>query len=72
MVDKDGNLSDAWNGWFYQVLGYLTKLKSGNGVPNNFVLGNIGDLYLNTAGGAATTLWVKESGAGTNTGWVGK
>lgn len=47
-------------------------LRSGSATPNSAVTGNIGDLYLCTTGGAATTLWVKESGAGTNTGWVGK
>ena len=45
---------------------------SGNGVPNSSVVGNVGDLYLNTAGGSGTTLYVKESGVNTNTGWVGK
>lgn len=30
-----------------------------------------GSLYTNTAGGANTTLYIKESGAG-NTGWVAK
>ena len=47
-------------------------LRTGTGSPNSAVIGNIGDLYLNTSGGAGTTLYVKESGAGTNTGWVGK
>jgi hypothetical protein len=47
-------------------------LRTGTGSPNSAVTGNIGDLYLNTSGGAGTTLYVKESGAGTNTGWVGK
>ena len=45
---------------------------SGNGNPNGSVVGTTGDLYLNTAGGAGTTLFVKESGVNTNTGWVGK
>jgi hypothetical protein len=31
----------------------------------------VGSLYSRTDGGAATTLYVKQSGAG-NTGWVGK
>ncbi|GEM_PF-4506331 len=44
----------------------------GSGSPNSVVTGNPCDIYLNTAGGAATTLWVKESGTATNTGWVGK
>jgi len=47
-------------------------IRSGSGSPNTVVTGNPGDLYLNTAGGANTTLYVKESGAGTNTGWVAK
>lgn len=42
------------------------------GDPNGNVAGNIGDLCINPGGGASTTLWVKESGNGTNTGWVGK
>jgi len=48
------------------------SIRTGAGSPNTVVTGNIGDLYLNTTGGASTTLYVKESGAGTNTGWVGK
>lgn len=47
-------------------------ISSGTGSPNGAVTGNPGDLYLNKSGGAATTLWVKESGVATNTGWVGK
>jgi hypothetical protein len=49
-----------------------TLWSSGSGSPNGVVVGSPGDLYTNTAGGASTTLWVKESGAATNTGWVGK
>jgi hypothetical protein len=47
-------------------------INGGNALPNNNVYGNIGDLYLYTGGGAGTTLWIKESGAWTTTGWVGK
>jgi parallel beta-helix repeat protein len=42
---------------------------SGAGTPESAVTGPIGSLYTRTDGGAATTLYVKESGAG-NTGWV--
>ncbi len=45
---------------------------SGAGTPNGTQTGSPGDLYLNTSGGANTTLYVKESGASTNTGWVAK
>ena len=34
--------------------------------------GNVGDLFLRTDGGAGSTLWVKESGNGANTGWAAK
>jgi hypothetical protein len=43
----------------------------GSALPNGNVTANPGSIYLCNAGGAATTLWVKESGFG-NTGWVGK
>jgi hypothetical protein len=45
---------------------------SGNGSPNDVVIGSPGDIYTNRSGGANTTLWVKESGVDTNTGWVAK
>jgi hypothetical protein len=45
--------------------------KTGTGSPENVVLAPVGSLYSRTDGGANTTLYVKESGAG-NTGWVAK
>ncbi len=47
-------------------------IRSGAGSPEGVVTGNVGDLYLRTDGGAGTTLYVKENGNSTNTGWVGK
>lgn len=44
---------------------------SGTGSPESVVTANIGSLYTRTDGGANTTLYVKESGAG-NTGWIAK
>jgi hypothetical protein len=54
------------------TLGIGTKVSAGTGSPNSVVSGNPGDLYLNLSGGAGTTLYVKESGTNTNTGWIGK
>lgn len=48
------------------------KMSAGNGTPEGAVVGSIGDLFLRRDGGAATTLYVKESGAATNTGWIPK
>ena len=47
-----------------------TLWSSGAGGPNGVITGSVGDLYTDTAGGAGSTLWVKESGTNTNTGWV--
>lgn len=47
------------------------KIRSGTGSPEGALTAPPGTLYLNTLGGANTTLYVKESGTG-NTGWVAK
>lgn len=43
----------------------------GTGSPNGVLAAAVGALYVDTAGGAGTTFYVKESGTG-NTGWVAK
>lgn len=47
-------------------------IKTGTGSPNSAVVGSVGDLFLRTDGGSSTTLYVKESGSATNTGWIAK
>lgn len=49
----------------------LALLFSGTGSPETVVTAGVGSLYLRTDGGANTTLYVKESGAG-NSGWIAK
>ena len=49
----------------------LALIYSGTGSPETVVTAGVGSLYLRTDGGANTTLYVKESGAG-NTGWIAK
>lgn len=44
---------------------------SGAGTPEGAITGGVGSIYERRDGGAATTLYIKESGTG-NTGWVGK
>jgi hypothetical protein len=46
-------------------------IMSGTGTPEGAVAAPIGSLFLRTDGGAATSLYVKQTGTG-NTGWVGK
>jgi hypothetical protein len=62
------NGSVDWGG----ATGAGTVDRRGIGAPNGVVVGYVGDTYRNVAGGAGQTLWVKESGTNTNTGWVGK
>lgn len=52
------------------LLNGLTAFQSGSGTPEGAVTGSVGDIYTRTNGGANTTLYVKESGSATNTGWV--
>lgn len=44
---------------------------AGIGSPEGAAAAGIGSLFLNSTGGASTTLYIKESGTG-NTGWVAK
>lgn len=48
------------------------KWSAGNGTPEGAVVGSVGDLFSRKDGGASTTLYVKESGSATNTGWIAK
>lgn len=54
------------------TLGNGMKINSGSGSPEGVVTGSPGDFYTNQTGGAGTTLYVKETGTATNTGWVAK
>ena len=49
-----------------------SKVLSDTGSPEGVVFAPVGSLYTRTDGGAGTTLYVKESGTGANTGWVAK
>lgn len=45
--------------------------RGGTGTPEGAVTAPVGSIFSRTDGGASTTFYVKESGAG-NTGWVAK
>lgn len=49
-----------------------TPILWGRGIPEGVTQAEIGTLYLNLNGGANTTLYIKESGDKTSTGWVAK
>lgn len=54
------------------VEGATVQIGAGAYTPEGNATGNVGDMWLRTNGGAGTCLYIKESGAGTNTGWVAK
>jgi hypothetical protein len=75
------NFADSANGNFeaalirgssFQFTATSAIIRSGTNTPEGAVVGSVGDLFLRTNGGAGTTLYIKESGAATNTGWVAK
>lgn len=69
------NASGSWLATNGTLSGTLTMgtvtWRAGAGTPEAAVTAPIGSLFTRTDGGAATTLYVKESGSG-NTGWVAK
>lgn len=67
------NVDAATREWMSKVLDWADeRFKFGEGSPEGVVTANIGCQYVNTNGGAATTLYIKTSGPGTNTGWTAK
>lgn len=70
-VYSPGNVNSLFGGPI--VMGTTTgpSIRTGSGSPEGAVTAPVGSLYTRTDGGANTTLYVKESGAG-NTGWVAK
>lgn len=46
-------------------------MSSGTGTPEGALVASPGSMFLNSVGGAGTSLYIKESGTG-NTGWVAK
>ena len=52
--------------------GKNTKLYYGYGSPEGVVVASMGSIYLNKSGGANTSIYTKESGTETATGWIAK
>ena len=53
------------------LAGVVVSILAGTGTPEGAYTAPVGSMYLRTDGGAGTSHYVKESGAG-NTGWVAK
>jgi hypothetical protein len=72
--DKDGKIDfRAIREWMRFFEGVATAAPTrGVGDPEGSVMGSVGDLYCRLDGGTGTTLYVKESGEKTKTGWIAK
>lgn len=57
------------NGNAIKILGSVV-IENSIGDPNGAITGNPGSVYINRSGGSSVSLWVKESGVLSNTGWV--
>jgi hypothetical protein len=66
-VKESGTSSTGWSA----LAAPQSWLLRGADSPEGAVTASIGSLFLRTNGGAGTTLYIKESGAG-NTGWAAK
>lgn len=71
-------LTRAWRAWAVGLSQMFRGSPIGRGItycagtPEGQIVGSIGDVALRTDGGAGTTLYIKESGSATDTGWVAK
>lgn len=80
LLDRDrtgkftGRLSETWVRWIGELFAKVMAqpITRGVGSPEGVVRGEPGDLYINTSGGVNLTLWVKQTGSGTLTGWAAK
>jgi hypothetical protein len=74
-VTKNGDTANRWSQTYSVELRVGTVgdvvWTNGTGTPEGAVTAAIGSMFTRRDGGASTTLYVKESGAG-NTGWVAK
>jgi hypothetical protein len=59
-------------GQYLRMSGGASSVFAGAGSPEGVLAAPVGSLYLRSDGGAATTLYVKETGAAGNTGWTAK
>lgn len=77
IISYAGNLLARLTATYFQFLTAIKinntdcQITAGAGNPNGVVTANPGSVYLNNAGGALATIWIKESGID-NTGWIAK
>jgi hypothetical protein len=69
-----GGGANRWNNVWTKAVTMNTgaSFTSGTGSPEGVVSAFVGSVYLNTSGGATTTLYIKTSGGSGNTGWTAK
>lgn len=69
---QDKKVEENLSKWKEIINQLVTFIHIGSGTPEGAEVGSVGHIFLRTDGGAGTTLYVKQSGASTNTGWSAK
>ncbi len=59
-------------GYGNDIRNKMSSLSWGDGTPEGKIRASVGSMYLRQDGGTGTTLYIKEEGMRTNTGWVAK
>lgn len=54
----------------YGTIGSISRIYSSNGSPEGIIQASIGSICINYSGGRGSTLYLKETGNGTDTGWI--
>ena len=76
MINHLRQVTLDWFSWLNSVRDGVNRVNglvlSGEDTPENAVVASVGTIFLRSNGGANTTLYVKESGTNTDTGWVAK
>ncbi len=71
LIVSDGVASTQFHTWMEQITEAVKPPLTGSGTPEAAVIASIGRWYVNTAAGAGTGIFFKETGEG-DTGWVAR
>jgi len=68
----DQKVEEQFRRWRDVINVLIEYVHIGSGTPESVETGSVGHIFLRTDGGASTSIYIKESGTDTNTGWVAK
>lgn len=71
IVDGSQYMNPNFRGWTQSITRTVNAqtIITGSGSPEGVVVGDITQMYMNSAGTSGAILWIKKTGTG-NTGWI--